>query len=263
MALQKVVHILCNAGGISAVLSYTLPKRKQEVCRILVLEQEVDFINEDKGLLTFSTVLCNTVQNRVEDDKHTDRHKLLAEVKNVITDKSVIRINIGWLCKGIQRTVSKQLDSKGDFLCFRLVLFQKLRTKILQGRNSTGISSLLIVSVNTCRTTVDDRFLLCSEVCTADKLFAKGHNELGFQDNRVCSVAVFLVHIHRIDMARRSSGNIDYFAAESFYKLRILSLRVYDNNICIGGKNDIFNFTLCRKGFSAAGYAENKRVAVE
>ena len=64
-------------------------------------------------------------------------------------------------------------------------------------------------------------------------------------------------------MARRSSGNIDYFAAESFYKLRILSLRVYDNNICIGGKNDIFNFTLCRKGFSAAGYAENKRVAVE
>ena len=67
-----------------------------------------------KGLLTFSTVLCNTVQNRVEDDKHTDRHKLLAEVKNVITDKSVIRINIGWLCKGIQRTVSKQLDSKGD-----------------------------------------------------------------------------------------------------------------------------------------------------
>ena len=159
--------------------------------------------------------------------------------------------------------MSKQLDSKGDFLCFRLVLFQKLRTKILQGRNSTGISSLLIVSVNTCRTTVDDRFLLCSEVCTADKLFAKGHNELGFQDNRVCSVAVFLVHIHRIDMARRSSGNIDYFAAESFYKLRILSLRVYDNNICIGGKNDIFNFTLCRKGFSAAGYAENKRVAVE
>ena len=106
-----------------------------------------------------------------------------------ITDKSVIRINIGWLCKGIQRTVSKQLDSKGDFLCFRLVLFQKLRTKILQGRNSTGISSLLIVSVNTCRTTVDDRFLLCSEVCTADKLFAKGHNELGFQDNRVSSVA--------------------------------------------------------------------------
>ena len=159
-----------------------------------MLEQEVDFINEDESLLTLSTVLCDTVQDRIEDDKHTDRHKLLAEVKNVITDKSVIRINIGRLCESIQRTVCKQLDSKGDFLCFRLVLSQKLRTKILQGRNSTGISSLLIVTVNARRTTVDDRLLFCSEVCAADKLFAKGHNELGFQDNRVCSVAVFLVH---------------------------------------------------------------------
>ena len=228
-----------------------------------MLEQEVDFINEDECLLTLSTVLCDSVQNRVKDDKHTDRHKLLAEVKNVITDKSVIRIHIGRLCEGIQRAVSKQLDSKSNFLCFRLVLFQKLRTEILQGRNSTGISSLLIVSVNTCRTTVDDRFLLCSEVCAADELFAKGHNELGFQDNRVCSVAVFLVHIHRIDMARRSSRDIDNFAAESLYKLRILSLGVDDNNICVGGKNDIFNLSLCRKGFTAAGYAENKGIAVE
>ena len=136
-----------------------------------MLEQEVDFINEDESLLTFCTVLCNTVQDRVEDDKHTDRHKLFAEVKNVITYKSVIRINIGRLCEGIQRAVCKQLNSKGDFLCFRLVLFQKLRTEILQGRNSTGISSLLIVSVNARRTTVDDRFLLCSEVLASSTLF--------------------------------------------------------------------------------------------
>ena len=141
----------------------------------------------------------------------------------------------------------KQLDSKGDFLCFRLVLFQKLRTEVLQSRNSTGISSLLIVSVNARRTTVDDRFLLCSEVSAADELFTKGHNELGFQDNRVCSVAVFLVHIHRIDMAWRSGRDIDDFTTESLYKLRILSLRVDDNNICVGGKNDVFNLSLCRK----------------
>lgn len=54
-----------------------------------MLEKEIDFINKDECLLTFSTVLCNTVQNRVEDDKHTDRHKLFAEVKNVIADKAV------------------------------------------------------------------------------------------------------------------------------------------------------------------------------
>ena len=64
-------------------------------------------------------------------------------------------------------------------------------------------------------------------------------------------------------MARRSSRDIDNFAAESLYKLRILSLGVDDNNICVGGKNDIFNLSLCRKGFTAAGYAENKGIAVE
>ena len=64
-------------------------------------------------------------------------------------------------------------------------------------------------------------------------------------------------------MARRSGRDIDDFTAECLYKLRILSLRVDDNNICIGGKNDIFNFSLCRKGFSAAGYAEDKGITVE
>ena len=34
-----------------------------------MLEQEVDFINEDESLLTLSTVLCDSVQNRVKDDK--------------------------------------------------------------------------------------------------------------------------------------------------------------------------------------------------
>jgi len=64
-------------------------------------------------------------------------------------------------------------------------------------------------------------------------------------------------------MARRSGRDIDDFTAESLYKLRILSLGVDDNNICIGGKNDIFNFSLCRKGFTSAGYAEDKGVTVE
>ena len=114
MALQKVVHILRNAGGISTVLSHTLPKGKQEVCGVFVLEQEVDFINEDESLLTFSTVLCNTVQDRVEDNEHTDRHKLLAEIKNVVANQAIVRVHIGFLCKGVQRTVGKQLDGKSN-----------------------------------------------------------------------------------------------------------------------------------------------------
>ena len=40
VGLKQVVHILRDARGISAVLSYTLPKGEQEVCTVLVLEQK-------------------------------------------------------------------------------------------------------------------------------------------------------------------------------------------------------------------------------
>ena len=51
-----------------------------------MLEQKVDLINEDEGVFALGSVLRNTVQDRVEDDQHTDGHKLLAEVKNVIAN---------------------------------------------------------------------------------------------------------------------------------------------------------------------------------
>ena len=263
MALQKVVHILSDTGCVCTVLSYTLPECKEEVCRILVLEQKINLINEDKGLLTLCSVLCDSVQNTVKDDKHTDRHKLLAEVENVITDKSIVSIYICLLCKSIQRTVSKQLNSKSDFLCFRLILFEKFISEILQGRNLTGIIVLLIGAVNACSTTVNDGLLLCSEICTADKLFAKGHNKLGFQDNRICSVAIVLVHIHCIDMVIRCCGDIDNLATKCIYKMGILPLRVDDDYISIGRKDNIFNLPLSRKRLTATGYTENKGVTVK
>ena len=66
MGLKQVVHILRDARGISAVLSYTLPKGEQEVCTVLVLEQKVDLINEDEGVFALGSVLRNTVQDRVK-----------------------------------------------------------------------------------------------------------------------------------------------------------------------------------------------------
>ena len=76
VGLEQIVHILRDARGISTVLSHTLPKGEQEVCAVLVLEQKVDFINEDEGVLALSSVLRNTVQDRVEDDQHTDGHMI-------------------------------------------------------------------------------------------------------------------------------------------------------------------------------------------
>ena len=51
MALQEVIHVLRDTRCKRTVLSYTLPKGKEEVCGILVLEKQVNLINEDIGVL--------------------------------------------------------------------------------------------------------------------------------------------------------------------------------------------------------------------
>ena len=204
MGLKQVVHILRDARGISAVLSHTLPKGEQEVCTVLVLEQKIDFVDENKGVLAFGSVLRNTVENGVENDQHTDGHKLFAEIKNVVANQAIVRVHIGFLGKGVQAAVGEQLDGKSNLLRFGFGLLEKLLPEVLQGRHLTGVVVLLIGAVDACRTAVNDRLLHCAEVVSSDELFAQGHDKLGFQNNGVCAVAVLPVHIHRIDVGGRS-----------------------------------------------------------
>ena len=123
------------------------------------------------------------------------------------------------LRKGVQAAVCKQLDGKGDFLRLRLVLLEKLRPEILQGRHFALIVILLIGAVHAGGAAVDNGFLLCAEVAAADELLAQGHNKLRLQNNRIRPVAVFLRHIHSVDMILRSSGDMDNLAAERLHKL--------------------------------------------
>ena len=150
-----------------------------------------------KSVLALSSVLCNTVQDRVEDDQHTDGHKLLAEVKDVIADQAVIRVHIGFLGEGVQRAIGKQLNGKSNLLRFGFGLLEKLRPEVLQGRHLAGVVVLLIVAVDACRTAVNDGLLHCAEVVAADKLLAQGHNELGFQNNGVSLPPTILSHRFR------------------------------------------------------------------
>lgn len=183
-----------------------------------MLEEKVDLINEDEGVLALGSVLRNTVQDRVEDDQHTDGHKLFAKIKNVIADQAIVRVHIGFLGEGVQRAIGKQLNSKSDFLRFGFGLLEKLRPEVLQGRYLAGVVVLLIGAVDACRTAVNDGLLHCAEVVTADELLAQGHNELGFQNNGICAVTVFPIHIHRIDVGGRSGRDVDDLAAQRPYK---------------------------------------------
>ena len=61
MALQEVVHILCDSSTVRPILTHTLPEGKEEVGGILVLEQQINFINEDKCVPAFRPVLGDAV----------------------------------------------------------------------------------------------------------------------------------------------------------------------------------------------------------
>ena len=71
MALQQVIHILRNTGTERTVFANAFPKGKQEVCRILMLEQKIDFVDDNKGVFALGTVGSNAVQYTVKHYKHT------------------------------------------------------------------------------------------------------------------------------------------------------------------------------------------------
>ena len=61
VALQKVVHILRDACAVRTVLSYSFPERKEEVCGVFVLKEQINLINENESVSAFGSVLGNTV----------------------------------------------------------------------------------------------------------------------------------------------------------------------------------------------------------
>ena len=61
MALQKVVHILGNTRAVRTVFPHTLPEGKEEVCRVFVLKEQINLVNEDECVSAFRSVLCDTV----------------------------------------------------------------------------------------------------------------------------------------------------------------------------------------------------------
>ena len=72
MALQKVVHVLGDTCTISTVFTHTLPEGKKEVRRVFMLEQQINLVNENERVSAFGSVLRDTVQDAVKDNKHTD-----------------------------------------------------------------------------------------------------------------------------------------------------------------------------------------------
>jgi len=102
MALQKVIDILRDTGTESTVFANTLPQGKEKVCRIFVLKQKIDFVDDNKSVFTLCAIGGNTVEDTVKHNEHTNRQKLFPEIKNVIADKTVVYIYIGFFRKCVK-----------------------------------------------------------------------------------------------------------------------------------------------------------------
>lgn len=56
----------------------------------------------------------NPIQDIIEYDQHANGKKLLAQVRNIIANESIVDVDIGWLSECVQTAGSKQFNCKSD-----------------------------------------------------------------------------------------------------------------------------------------------------
>ena len=114
---------------------------------------------------------------------------------------------------------------------------QQLRTEFFQrGRGRTVLRAVLIDAFHAPR---NDRTLFRVDQGGFHELFAQGHDELAFQQQwavyRVFFLAVTARHVHSVDVVVTACRNLYHLAAKSADERRIFALRVYDNDVVVGG----------------------------
>ena len=165
-------------------------------------EQKVYLIDEQKCLLPFLPVTCDTVQDRIQYDQHTYCSQLLTQFKDVIAYETIVRIDIGLLCKGIERASRKELKLKSQRLCFRFFLLKKFISEIPKRWRRAFVVTLLVVALHVLSTPVYDGLLTFCEVMPRYDLLAEGLQKLRFFYDRI-HLAIILAHVHCIDVIRR------------------------------------------------------------
>ena len=139
VGLQEVAHILRNAGAAGAVFADTLPEGKQEVCTVLMLEQQIYLVDVDPCISPLLAVADDTVEDAVQHHQHTHGQKLSSQIADVIAEDVGVRVYIGGLGKGVQAALGKQLDGQRHIPRFRLRLAEQLGMEILQRRHGALI----------------------------------------------------------------------------------------------------------------------------
>ena len=131
MGLQQVVDVLRQPRAAGPVFAHPLPEGKQEVCAVLMLEQQVNFVDVEPCIFAELAVSDDAVEHAVQHDQHADRQELLAEVADVVAENAGIGVHVRVLGKRIQAAFREQLQCQRNVPRFRFRLLQERGMEVL------------------------------------------------------------------------------------------------------------------------------------
>ena len=104
-------------------------------------EEQIQLVNEHISKFAFLPVTRNTVQDRIEDNKHAYGFELFSELQNVVADQTVRCIDIGLLSKCVERSLCEEFQFKGQLVSLLLRLPEQLIPEINKSRSVSLESS--------------------------------------------------------------------------------------------------------------------------
>ena len=131
MGLQQIVDVLRQPRAAGTIFAHPLPEREQEIGAVLVLEQQVNFVDVEPCIFAELAVADDAVEHAVQYDQHADRQKLLAEVTDVIAKNAGIRVHIRVLGEGVETALCEQLQCQRNVPRFRFRLLQECGMEVL------------------------------------------------------------------------------------------------------------------------------------
>ena len=217
VGLEQIVHILGQAGAAGTILSNPLPKGEQKVGAVLMLEQQIDFIDIDPGIPPQAAVAGDSVEKAVQDHQHAHGEQLFAQLPDIIAGDAGAHVHIGGFGKGVETALRKQFQCQSHVPRLGLRLAQQFRVEVLE-RGGLALAAVPhIVVVALCRTAVDDGLFLGRQLSGPHRLFTERKQELRFQHHGVFPFAVALLHVHGVDVVAGGGRDLHHLAAQPLH----------------------------------------------
>ena len=110
MGLQQIVDVLRQPRAAGPVFAHPFPEREQEIRAVLVLKQQVNFVDIKPCILAEFAIADDAVEHAVQYDQHTDRQELFAKVTDVVAENAGIGIHVRVLGKRVEAALREQFQ---------------------------------------------------------------------------------------------------------------------------------------------------------